>query len=648
MDSFIPQENVLSLFDPLVRPETPPRNTSSPEPASDKENDVQPGPVTVFFSRIYKDIPVQKISKNPKGKLIDFGERTPVPPRQEDMLGDEGFDCFAEDEEEVPDSPGVSRRPLADIDLEQIPQTLRRPSIIPEDLEDVQSVYDPVSSAPAGTPFTDVVNSINLSAMTLTDFQDPPVASSAFICPNIAVCSPEPAVIAESTPARLESRADTSCGSSFVLLSPTAHTSTSTDLPPCGTRRTQTSNLTSSADPRRISVDLQSTFSLHMQSADMSFDLINDKISFLNASNSSWTIVDADRDDDTFELTKQRLHISGTGARHMEMPDANLDEDTLDLAKEQKRIEVLQKCEPIREESLDEIVVVVPRVKELTPPKPTPSIGHTLESAAKAPARPPVFSLPPATSTKVEPRSEHKPAELTKPLPTPHLTKKTWTTQHERVSSSTSTTSTLSSSAGSSTIASSRRSSISSSLPTLSSSSVFDVSRSASTTVAKTPARRLSSVSTTSSITGAPKAAARGFQRPLPAPLPALSAFARPNGAARAPSPTKPGPVPKSAPVSEPLAPPRPSAGVKPTFTASVNRLQRPAPTGLTAWRGSVRATVKPVVPGLRHPVPSLASTGPSAVVANSGLGAIKSGLPRPASRLPAPTKSTFGGARRL
>lgn len=667
MDFFIPQESVLSLFDPLVRPETPPRNTSSPEPASDKENDVQPGPVTVFFNRIYKEIPAQKMSKTPKGKLIDFGERTPVPPMHEDMLGVEDFDCFAEEEDEegVPDSPGTSRRPLADIDLERIPHTLRRPSIVPEEQEDAQSVYNPVSSAPSGTPFADAINSINLSAMTLTDFQDPPAASSAFTYPNIMVCPPEPEVIAESTPARLESRADTSCGSSFVLLSPTAHISTPTDLPPGATRRTQTSSLTSSADPRRISVDLQSTFSLHMQSADMSFDLINDNISFLNASNSSWTIVDADRDDDTFELAKQKLHMGE--AQYMEVADTNLEEDTLDLAKEQKRIEVLQKCEPIREESLDEIVVVIPRVKEFStscfppyaraysdqlcpaPPKPTPSIEHTLESVTKAPVRPPVFSLPPATSTKAEPKPENKPAELAKSLSAPRLMKKIWSTQHECVSSSTSTSSTSSFNVGSSAIAGSRRSSILSSLPILGSSSAPDAPRSADITVPKTPARRLSSASATSA-TGAPKAAARGLQRPLPASLPAFSTFARPNGAARVPSPTRPSPAPGSTPVLEACAPCKPSACVKPTFTAPASRLQRPAATGPTARRGSVGAAAKPVVSGLRQPAPSLASASPFAVVANSGLGpgAAKSGLPRPASRLPALTKSTFGGVRRL
>ena len=72
-----PNESVLLLFDPLSTPETPPRNTNSPDSSSsDKENDAasqQPGPVTVFFNRIYKENPVPSI-KSPKGRLIDFGD----------------------------------------------------------------------------------------------------------------------------------------------------------------------------------------------------------------------------------------------------------------------------------------------------------------------------------------------------------------------------------------------------------------------------------------------------------------------------------------------------------------------------------------------------------------------------------------------
>ena len=46
-------------------------------------------------------------------------------------------------------------------------------------------------------------------------------------------------------------------------------------------------------DPRRTSVDLYSSFHLQMQSAEMSFDLLNDKISFLGgAQDSFWAGAD--------------------------------------------------------------------------------------------------------------------------------------------------------------------------------------------------------------------------------------------------------------------------------------------------------------------------------------------------------------------
>ena len=369
METFRPDESVLSLFDPLAAPRTPPRNTNSPDSAtSDKENDGPaqlPGPMTVFFNRIYKDLPLLKGGKAPKGKLVDLGERTPIPPRPEDMLNADNFDGFA-DEEDAPDLSGTSRRPLADLELEKIARASRRPSTIAEESGDDASVFDAVPSAPSSTPFANVLNSINLSSLSITDFQDPPVASGALACPDITVCPPEANVAMELTPAKLESAADTSCGSSFVFLSPTAYTSTPAIPSPGATRRVPVQ--TSSADPRRTSVDLQSTFSLHMQSADMSFDLLNDKISFLNASNGSWLIVDADKDDDTFEFAKVNVD----------------EEDTLDLKQAQKRIEgMLQKCEPIREESLDEIVVEIPRVKELSTSPLSPIFAHILTSCAQ-------------------------------------------------------------------------------------------------------------------------------------------------------------------------------------------------------------------------------------------------------------------------
>ncbi|KAH9949928.1 hypothetical protein B0H21DRAFT_671573, partial [Amylocystis lapponica] len=65
-----PRNSVLYLFDPLSAPITP-RRESSPDSGSDKENDVPPGEVTMFFNRMYK-APIHSMPKTPQGCLIDF------------------------------------------------------------------------------------------------------------------------------------------------------------------------------------------------------------------------------------------------------------------------------------------------------------------------------------------------------------------------------------------------------------------------------------------------------------------------------------------------------------------------------------------------------------------------------------------------
>ncbi|KAJ2969291.1 hypothetical protein NUW54_g12999 [Trametes sanguinea] len=72
-------------------------------------------------------------------------------------------------------------------------------------------------------------------------------------------------------------------------------------------------------DPRRTSVDLYSSFHLQMQSVDMSFDLLNDKISFLgNGQDSFWaggesgddTMFEFDEENRVPAMEKRRLSLS--------------------------------------------------------------------------------------------------------------------------------------------------------------------------------------------------------------------------------------------------------------------------------------------------------------------------------------------------
>jgi hypothetical protein len=366
-------DSVLSLFDPLAAPETPPRNIS-PDSASDKENDGpshQPGAFTVFFSRTYKDPVAQNVVKTPKGKLIDFGETSRCSQEDDDAMDSAANDVCHDEDTDVLISPSASRRPLADIELEKVSSpTSRIPATIQEESrakDAVPTVFGAISSAPLGTPLADVINSINLSTMSM---QDAPVSQSAaveFSCPDITVCPPDGDLGAHEPALSPMLGVYTSTPLNAMHLAPTSQPFASSAQPPAGMRRTHTSTITSSSDPRRTSVDLQSSFSLQLQSADMSFDLLNDKISFLNSSNASSSFIHADMDDDTFDFAKEQLEMEEIASRYMQPPALNIEEDTLDIVKEQKRIEAtLKKYEAIEEESLTGVVRVMPRVKELS------------------------------------------------------------------------------------------------------------------------------------------------------------------------------------------------------------------------------------------------------------------------------------------
>ncbi|KAI0367945.1 hypothetical protein BV20DRAFT_925081, partial [Pilatotrama ljubarskyi] len=297
-----PRNSVLFMFDPLQQePATPCRDSSSPElGASDKENELPPGDVTVFFSRTYgvhkpqgEDVQRPR-TPNFKGKLIDFGD-TPVQDRHWEDAGHDGSDADEEQSESEEAENAVvaaPRTPLADLDLEETPRpqhdsrrALKAPSFATSTgatpPPHKESPLRALLAAPQGSPLAEVINSINFSALNVSEnntptAEHPPSADieggrppSPF--PEITVCAPETPVLPD-----LDTKEH---GDSVVA----PVTSGSTLRPP--------SSLTqlSPDDPRRASVDLYSSFHLQMQSAEMSFDLLNDKISFLgNGQDSFW------------------------------------------------------------------------------------------------------------------------------------------------------------------------------------------------------------------------------------------------------------------------------------------------------------------------------------------------------------------------
>ena len=313
-----PRNSVLYMFDPLHQsPCTPQRDSSSPELGpSDKENDA-PGDLTLFFGRTFAHKAHDVQVRTPKGKLIDFGD-TPAPERLWEAVGAEQHDgSDADGEQSESDMEGFGggvspspspRMPLADLALDQTPRpqdpsrTAFQPLAFspPESALPLAALLAP---APQTSPLAEVVNSINFSSLAIAEDPAAPVAalqapfvlqeaapigivnraSSPF--PEINVCAPETPILEEFD-----------VPTSFNLGRELQDDHDDEDEAPLTVAHLRpTSTLTQLApdDPRRTSVDLYSSFHLQMQSAEMSFDLLNDKISFFGgAQDSFWAGAD--------------------------------------------------------------------------------------------------------------------------------------------------------------------------------------------------------------------------------------------------------------------------------------------------------------------------------------------------------------------
>lgn len=316
------------MFDPLnTPPETPTREVHSPDSSSDKENDVpstKPGQLTTFFNRVYTN---PKMVKAPRDKLIDLGDISGVATQQATTMTT-ALIPTDDDEKRVQDQPAKDlmhsadactegrncRKPLADIKLEKtLPMDVRIPPTITEEesadyptspeCRSTWSVgmtilaHSRTTAAPSGAPLADVINAINLGSLDIHAAPPSPPAVSleataGIACPNITVMPPD-----SEPPTPVTAMPPNSYASPF--LSPVAPPPVFS--PPV--RRQHVS--TSPNDPRRASVDLQSSFRLQMQSSDLSFDLLNDRISFLSQGQDSfWT---GPEEDDTMDLAKKML-----------------------------------------------------------------------------------------------------------------------------------------------------------------------------------------------------------------------------------------------------------------------------------------------------------------------------------------------------
>ncbi|TCD64015.1 hypothetical protein EIP91_004683 [Steccherinum ochraceum] len=327
LDMQNPNQSILSLFDPLRNPATPGRDaTTSPEPSSDKENDGpvgSAGQVTVFFNRVYKRAPHHSV-KTPKGKLIDYDTTVFVSHSEpEDEEGDdedmgemilegldddlenrstvvEDEDTLMQDEKNVDEDtiqiPVSRRQPLADIQLDSVLGSVPEPEPVvvagsPNSSmlwDEPNALVPAISAAPSGAPLASVINSINFASLSL---HSPDSSRELFGHPFGHPATPRIAVTeAESSHTSPVSQTPQRLFGTHLSSSPSTSTLVTRRLSPT----------TSATDPRRASVDLQSSFRLQLQNAEMSFDLLNDKISFLGH-DSFWT----GADDDSVDYKKE-------------------------------------------------------------------------------------------------------------------------------------------------------------------------------------------------------------------------------------------------------------------------------------------------------------------------------------------------------
>lgn len=155
-----------------------------------------------------------------------------------------------------------------------------------DNLTDATDKSAPTPSNELGT--TDLsadLDSVKISTLSLTESSEAPLADTSI-----------PIVVSRSSP-----------------------TSSAAPLPEIGSklgkenpsiaRLRPSPPTTSSQDTNRFSVDLHASFQMHMQSEDMSFDLLSDKVSFLHAQNGLESFLSTTDDDPSFDLETERINM---------------------------------------------------------------------------------------------------------------------------------------------------------------------------------------------------------------------------------------------------------------------------------------------------------------------------------------------------
>ncbi|KAL1677456.1 hypothetical protein EV122DRAFT_265705 [Schizophyllum commune] len=294
-----PRPSILEMFDPLARPSTPPRDGSSSD--SDKENSQPPNAdlgMTAIFGRTYKlphCSPTQP--RQLKTRLVDVGDVTldlsqvnvqDYDSDEEDqhlltmtMPEDDEESAESETEHEQPpveprlrSGPSTPRTPLGELQLEQETPIFRSKMFKREVLD-----FSPrTPQAFAKSPLSSVIDRVNASGRTFAS-QEPasPALGSPMPSPKLG---PEIKVSAVDSESDNGDEADVEENENDVPEPKPA--SPQPALRPSPNLRPNPRDSFASNTSNRMSLDLQSSFQIHFESTDASFDLMNDKISFLH------------------------------------------------------------------------------------------------------------------------------------------------------------------------------------------------------------------------------------------------------------------------------------------------------------------------------------------------------------------------------
>ncbi|KAI4528971.1 hypothetical protein K525DRAFT_253606 [Schizophyllum commune Loenen D] len=294
-----PRPSILEMFDPLARPSTPPRDGSSSD--SDKENSQPPNAdlgMTAIFGRTYKlphCSPTQP--RQLKTRLVDVGDVTldlsqvnvqDYDSDEEDqhlltmtMPEDDEESAESETEHEQPpveprlrSGPSTPRTPLGELQLEQETPIFRSKMFKREVLD-----FSPrTPQAFAKSPLSSVIDRVNASGRTFAS-QEPasPALGSPMPSPKLG---PEIKVSAVDSESDNGDEADVEENENDVPEPKPA--SPQPALRPSPNLRPNPRDSFASNTSNRMSLDLQSSFQLHFESSEASFDLMNDKISFLH------------------------------------------------------------------------------------------------------------------------------------------------------------------------------------------------------------------------------------------------------------------------------------------------------------------------------------------------------------------------------